>query len=201
LLLLGGICLAVGYVFFSGARFRSLGRSPTGLWEFTANLTARKSYRLIIYAPAEWNIPWAEVPDRDQMPVNMTITSPNGDVTKLEADFWGFAPQGNYRNGATDIVGIKYFNVSSALDVALNLASIRFGVTISGLYTVRFLKEGVLVTYGDPGSMEFFEEVHLTIEAYNASVVSGGMLCLIGCVVSLWGVFGKGKVRHTGKRK
>jgi hypothetical protein len=83
-----------------------------------------------------------------------------------------------------------YENVDyNSLSVDLNSANIRFFVEESGTYTVRVLDEGWIDT--PPDFFIFYEDVSPNSGAYTLLASGGGVLCVLGGITVVAGIFRK----------
>lgn len=173
-------------------------------WELQGNLTSGKTYMLFIVSAEEWGKLFNDGTFTEPQPVNITITSPEGGgVTIFQAFFFGLPSTSSlYQEGTPPaIVNVTYQIVDdSSLQVTASSAEIRFTVKRDGLYVVRVLQQ-LLAARDPPLEMLFYEEVFLNKDVYIFLVLSGGLLCIVGGVMSIWSIFGKGRVKRRRMRK
>jgi len=203
LFLIGIICLIVADVKFKEVKFTTVITSPPGSWEVTGNLTSKKTYVLDIESGDEWGELFKNGTLTSPQPVNVTITSPEGGVTKLQAFFYGLSTSSPYYQEGTPpiIVEVAYQTIDdSSLQVDGSTSQIRFTVKRDGAYIVQVLKEG-LSSREPPNEMRFYEEVFLSKNVYDLLVLSGGLLCIVGGVISVWSIFRKESVRRKRMHK
>ena len=203
LFLIGATCLIVSEAFFRNVKFEEIARIE-GSWDFQGNLTSGKTYILSIASSEEWGKLFNDGTFTEPQPVNITITSPEGgNVTILQAFFFGLPSTSSlYQEGTPPaIVNIEYQIVDdSSLQVTASSSQIRFTVRRTGLYVVRVLQQ-LLAARDPPLEMLFYEEVVLNKDGYIFLVLSGGLLCIVGGVMSIWSIFGKEKVKRRRMRK
>lgn len=198
LFLIGVICLVVAESEFKNVRLIPVIES-IGVWEIAGNMTSRKTYVLHIESGDAWGEPFKNGDFTSPQPVNVTITSPEGGVTKLQAFFFALSVSNPYyqEGEPPTIVEVRYQTVDySSMQVDASSWRIRFTVKRDGPYTARVLKEGLWSTQ-PPNDMIFYEEVFESKDVYALLVLSGGLLCTVGGITSMWGVFAK----ESAKRK
>ena len=203
LFLIGVTFLFVGEAFFRNvAQVKTVGTEVS--WELQGNLTSGKTYILFIESAEEWGQLFNNGTFTEPQPVNITITSPEGGgVTIFQAFFYSVASTSPLYSEGTPpvIVNIAYQIVDdSSLQVTASLWQIRFTVKRDGLYVVRVLQQ-LLAARDPPLEMLFYEQVFLDKDIYTPLVLSGGPLCIVGGVMSIWSVFGKERVKRRRMRK
>jgi len=170
-------------------------------WILQANLTSDRTYLLYIESADEWGQLFQKgIFDKPQ-PVNISITSPDGGITKVQAMFYGLAEQTPlYPEGRPpQIVEVSYFEIdSSSLQPIFSSSNIIFKVKKGGTYTVTVLREG-LASLDPPNQMMFYEETMINRKTYSTLVFCGGFLSVVGSSTSVWCIF-KGKRSKTGKK-
>jgi hypothetical protein len=201
LLVIGLICLVFGEVKLSNVKLTSIGQSDYEVWDFACNLTRGRTYMLYIESNDEWGVAFTQGAFDRPMPVNVTISSPEGGVTKLQAFFYGEASTNPlYKQGTPPaIVQVNYLNVD---DVGLrpdtSSMQIRFNVEQSGSYAARVLREG-LWSDTPPDFFIFYEESVQNGEIYSFTVAVGGVISIIGGVMLVVGIFRKEGTAHRKK--
>jgi len=196
--LIGVVCLIVGSVNLRNLTFLSVDVS-SGEWELVGNLIGGRTYVLYIESSDEWGEPFKNGDFVEAQPVNVTITSPNGGVTKLQAFFYGLPSSSPYYKEGTPpaIVDVTYQLVdNSSLQVDAPSSRIRFNAKRDGNYTARVLEEG-LWAKSPPNDMIFYEEVIPNKDLYTLLVLGGGLSAVGGGVGSVWGGLGKKSVKRT----
>jgi hypothetical protein len=202
LLLIGGICLAVGEINLKNMNIIEVSHEDT-VWSYTVNLTRGITYGVDISASDDWGKPFGSGDFSNPMPVNVTIASPGGDLTSLQAFFYGLASTSPYYEVGTPpaIVAVSYQNVDSVGLEADSLSGyIRFMAKQNGLYNVTVLQEG-LWSKEPPDYILFSEEVVPNKEFYSLLATSGGALCAVGGVTFIVSLFRSRntKHKHAGK--
>jgi hypothetical protein len=202
-LLIGAACLVFGEVNLQNVKAVVIERSGDFVWYYSFNLTKQKTYRIDIESTNTWGAVWADAGFTQPQPVNVTITSPGGGVTSLEAFFYSELPTSPYYHEGTPptIVEVAYFNVDDAgLSANSPAQFIRFLSKQSGLYTVRVLEEG-LWSKTPPNYFSLIEEYTPNVETYSVLALGGGVLGTIGGVVCVTSVFRKRPARPKKARK
>lgn len=207
MLVIGVVCLIVGGVNLANAKLFEYARSPAELdnsqWYYSFNLTTGKTYRLRVDASQKWGELWGQGTFDIAMPANITITSPTGGVTRLQAFYFGF-PSGSqyYRVGTPPtVIEVRYQEVDdNSLIIDRPSMPIRFAVRQNGFYVFRVLEEGFWST-DPPKGFVILEEVVPDREAYSVLVAGGGVVGVVGGVVFAVGTFGRKGVRHRKMRK
>jgi hypothetical protein len=199
---MGLLFLGVGTVLFSHIEWRKLTEfTVEKSWNLAANLTEKKTYRLIIESAEEWGELFSQGLFDEPQPVNLTITSPNNNVTKIRTKFYGLPPTNPlYKEGQPPTIVDVYYDTidGSSLEIIPSTSEIQFTVKKGGNYTVQILQEG-LAAREPPDEMCFAERVFESENVYRFSTLSGGSLCVIGCFISLWGYAGKSRVKRKKK--
>jgi len=190
LLLIGVICLAIGEISLRNENAVELGRMDS-VWYYAANLTRGNTYGVDVSAGDGWSTPFGSGDFTRAMPVNVTITSPGGGVTSLQAFYWGEPSTSPYYRVGTPaaIVAVVYRNVDTVgLSVDSNSPHIRFMAKQDGLFNVTVLRDG-LWSQEPPDYILFSEEVIPNREAYSLLAAVGGIVCAFGgvtCIISLF---------------
>lgn len=199
LFLIGIICLIVGGVNLRNVTLTEVNTSSE-TWEVVGSLVGGRTYQLYIESGDAWGEPFAHGDFEDAQPINVTVYSPNGGLTKLQAFFYGLPTTSPYYREGTPpaMVDVVYQLVdNSSLQVDAPSSRIRFTAKKDGNYTVRVLEEGLWVK-APPNYMIFYEEVVLGKDLYTLLVLFGGLLSIGGGVISIWSALGK---KHVKRRK
>jgi hypothetical protein len=199
LLLVGVVCLTVGEVNLANRKNVTIGQRYL-VWSYSCNLTGGGSYGVQIESSQDWSTPFASE-GQNPLPVNVTITSPDGGVTHLQAFYWGAPASGLYKEGTPPTIQyVTYENVDDAsLTVDSASPKIRFTVKQSGPYTVTVLQEGLWSTQ-PPAYILFFEAVVSNGETYSLLASGGGVLGILGGVTFAVGVLGSGGKKRRRAR-
>jgi hypothetical protein len=195
LLLVGIVLLAVGEVNLRNVNIVEVGRE-NDVWSYAINLTRGNWYGVDISASDDWGKPFGNGDFTKPMPVNVTITSPGNDTTRLQAFFYGLPSSSPYYKVGTPptIVAVSYQNVDDVGLTADSLsAQIRFMPKQNGPYNVTVLKEGLWSTEL-PDYILFSEEVVSNREMYSLLTTGGGALCAVGGIAFIASLF---KSRNT----
>jgi len=205
-MLLGIVCVVVAEANLQNVKSIDVGdnKSPGSTWYYACNLTSGNTYWVYIESNAAWGEAFQSGAVNDSaQPVDVTITSPGGGVTSLQAFFYSISSSSpEYREGTPPaIVEVTYENVdSSSLSVNMNSPSILFSVEKSGTYNVSVLNEGWIIN-APPDFFVFYEEVSPNGGTYTLLASGGGVLGIIGGVTVVVSIFRKGRARHKSTSK
>jgi hypothetical protein len=202
LLLLGIVCVMVGGANMENVKSVEAGHSDVEVWNYACNLTSGNTYWLYIESNAAWGAAFQSGGFTDAQPVNVTITSPGGGVTSLQAFFLGVsATSPYYRQGIPPaIVSVTYDNVDyNSLSVDTTSGKIRFAVKQSGVYNASVLDEGWIDT--PPDFFIFYKEVPSDSETYTLLTSGGGVVGTFGGVTLVVSIFRKEGVKRKRTRK
>jgi hypothetical protein len=197
-LLIGAVCIVVGEVNLANVKTVQVGLQYS-VWSYARNLTSGRTYGVDIASSQDWGVPFASGSFTSAQPVNATITSPEGDVTRLQAFYWGEPATGYFKMGTPPtIVEVEYLNVDDAgLTVDYFSSQIRFTVKQSGPYTVSVLQEG-LWSKQPPDYILFFEMVAPNRETYTLLASGGGVVGTVGGITFIVSLF---RSRDTKRRR
>jgi hypothetical protein len=203
LFLIGLVFVVLGFSVFGTTSLVPVSQSYDQ-WEVVGNLANGKTYEVYIESNENWSQPFTKGDFTEPMPINVTIVSPGGGLTILQAFIFSFAPTSPmYKEGtppAVDHVVYQHID-NSSLSVDTSISSkIRFSVKEAGNYTSRVVEQG-LWSPTPPSYMIFYEEIIATRQAYTMTVSSGGLLSVIGVVTLLWSAFGKERTKRKRLRK
>lgn len=202
LLLIGVVCLAVGEVNLGNVKLIQVGVQDT-VWSYTLNLTAGRTYMVDIASSDDWGLPFGQGAFDSPQPVNVTMTSPGGDVTSLQAFYLGMPSTSPYYRVGTPptIVDVRYQNVDdTALRVEIPSSEIRFMARQTGPYTVRVLQAG-LWSKQPPDYITFYEEVAPNRETYSLLALGGGAVGTFGGATFVASLFRNRGTKHKSARK
>jgi len=201
LLLIGVVCLVVGEVNLANVKQVEVGTQQYSVWSYALNLTRGKTYRVDI-SGNDWGVAFASGGYTSPQPLNVTITSPGGGITSLQAFYWSEPSGSPYYHAGTPptIVEVTYQNVDDAsLTVDSSSSEIVFTVKQSGPYTVGVPQNGgrFYTSKEPPDYIAFYEYVIANRETYSFLASGGGGAGTLGGVALIVGLFrGRG-----GKRK
>jgi hypothetical protein len=201
LLLLGAIFLGVGEFNLRNVNSVEVEHEDT-VWSHAANLTHGITYGVDISASDDWGKPFGKGDFTKAMPVNVTITSPRGDVTSLQVFYYGEASTSPfYQVGIPPaIVAVKYENVDSAgLLVDTSSYHMRFMARQDGPYNVTVLQEG-LWSKEPPDYILFSKEVTPNSGIYYLLSAAGGVMCALGGVTYLVTLFRSRNSSHKSRK-
>jgi hypothetical protein len=198
LLLLGIVCGVVGAVNLQNVTSVNVGQSESEVWSYALNLTSGNTYWLYIESGNAWGLAFTTAGGyTTAQPVNVTIASPSGGVTSLQAFFYSIPPTSPYYKTGTPpaIVDVIFENVDYlSLDADSSSGKIQFSVKESGLYNATVINGGWIDT--PPAFFRFYEEVASNRNSYALLASGGGVVGIIGGVTLVVSVFRKGGVRH-----
>jgi hypothetical protein len=197
LVFVGVICLVVGTYNLSNVNVVQVERVES-VWSGAVDLTHGNTYGIDIQGSEDWGKPFANGDFTEAMPVNITITSPQGGTTYLEAYFYGLNPDSPYLTVSPIIVDVKYQNQTDRAGLAIDYSTphIRFMAKQDGYYNATVQKKGMWSTE-PPDYITFLEEVTPNRETYSLVAMAGGVFCAVGGTVFIVGLF----KNHNVKRK
>lgn len=203
LLLVGIACIVYGEVGLSNVKRVEVATSNDLVWNSTCNLASGKTYIVYIESNDDWGKAFKDGQITDPQPVNVTITSPDASVTRLQAFYYGLSTDNPmYQEGTPPaIVEVRYSNVDdNNLRVDASSGEIRFTVKQDGNYTVSVLKEG-LWSVQPPNFFTFYEEVSENRNLYSLMAFAGGGAGTVGGVTFVVSVFRKDGTKRKKPRK
>ena len=201
LLLVGVVCLVVGEFKLGNVNVVTVEQKDS-VWSLAVNLTHGNTYGIDIQSSDDWGKPFGRGDFTEPMPVNVTIASPRGDVTSLQAFFYGLPSTSPYYQVGTPpaIVEVKYQNVDSAgLSLDYSTAHIRFIPKQDGPYNVTVLQDGFW-SEEPPDYILFLKEVTPDKEIYSLVAGVGGVACTIGGVIFIANLFKGRNVKRRSPR-
>ena len=199
LVLLGAICLVVGEFNLSNVDVVQVERMES-VWSGTVNLTHGNTYGIDIQGSEDWGKPFAKGDFTEPMPVNITITSPQGGTTFLQAYFYGQRPDSPYLTVSPAIVEIKYQNAdTSGLAVDYSAPHIRFMAKQDGYYNATVHQEGMWST-DPPDYILFLEEITPYRETYSLVATAGGVFCTFGGIIFIVSLFKNRNVKRKSRK-
>ncbi len=200
LLLVGVICLVVGTYNLSNVNVVQLDRFES-LWSGSVNLTHGNTYGIDIQGSEDWGHFFANRTFTQPMPVNITIMSPEGDTTHLQAYFYGLDPDSPYLTVLPVIVDVKYQNADSAgLAIDYQTPHIRFMAKQDGSYNATVPQRGFYGSTQPPDYITFLEEVTPNRETYSLVTMAGGVFCTVGGIVFIVGLFKNRNVKRKSRK-
>lgn len=189
---LGLIILLAGLIFVAVGSIKNERLGPikksTESWEVSENLMKGNTYVLDVMSSTQWRDNYTgAVLYETELPVDMVITSPDGGETKLQAFFLARLPTSPwYKSTFPSLVRVEYGTVDSdSLEVDESYPRVRFTVKQKGDYTARIIEETLNWTQGLPREMILY--IVVVENVYPIFFPSGGILCLVGIVVSVVG--------------
>jgi hypothetical protein len=199
LLLVGVICWVVGTFNLSKVNVVQVDRVES-VWSGAVNLTQGNTYGIDIQGSEDWGKPFASGDFTKEMPVDITITPPQGETTYLQAYFYGIDPDSPYLTVSPVIVDVKYQNADTpGLAIDYSTPHIRFMAKQDGCYNATVQQEGMWSTE-PPDYIMFLEEVTPERETYSLLAMSGGVFCTIGGIVFIAGLFKNQNVKRKSRK-
>jgi hypothetical protein len=197
-IVVGLACVVYGEIRLANVDLTFLEQSDYFVWNWSFNLTRGKTYRIDILADNRWGKVYAQAGFTYAQPVNVTITSPSGTVTSLQAFFYSVPPENPYYKEGTPptTVDIKYQNVDET-DFRVIMPSTKININIrqGGNYTFQVWKETVW-TDTPPNYFGLIEEYVPDSASYSLMVFIGGIATTSGGVVYVANTFKKGRLRQ-----
>lgn len=181
LLLIGIVCIAVGEVNLRNVYTVKIGQEYS-VWYATWNLTERSRYGVDVAATEDWTLPFGSGDFTQAQPVNVTITSPRGNLTSLRVYYYSEPSTSPYYKIGINayIVAVIYQSVDEAsLAVDYSSTQIRFTVKQAGTYNVSVVPESVWSTEA-PDYILIFEEVTPDRDTYTLLATGGGIIGTVG---------------------
>lgn len=201
LLFAGAICLAVGEYKLADVNVVPVEQQDS-VWSLAVNLTHGNAYGIDIQSSDDWGVPFGRGDFTEAMPVNVTIASPGGDTTRLQAFFYGLSTTSPYYHSGTPpvIIEVKYQNVDSVgLAVDYSSPHIRFMSKQDGPYNVTILQDG-LWSKVPPDYILFLKEVTPDKETYSVLAAGGGVVCTLGGVILIASLFKGRNVKRRSRK-
>lgn len=192
----------IGEVNLGNVKSVEVGLQDT-VWYYAENLTSGRTYRIDIVSSDDWGKPFGSGDFTTAQPVNVTITSPTGDVTALQAFYLGLQTSNPlYKLGTPPaVVDVRYQNVDdAAMRVEIPSSEIRFLARQTGLYNVSVLQAGLWSTQ-PPDRIIYYEEVAPNREAYSLLALGGGVFGTVGGATSVASVFRNRSPKHKATHK
>ena len=196
LMLIGVISLAVGEINLRNTQTSKIGQEYS-VWSYACNLAERSSYGVDIQATDDWTLPFGRGDFRAPQPVNVTITSPDGDVTRLRVYYYSEPSTSPfYEIGIPAyIVGVSYLNVDVNGLTVDSSEQIRFTAKQSGYYNISVIPESVWSSDA-PDYILVFEIAVPNRATYAFLATVGGVAATVGGVALVVGIV-RGKPRRT----
>jgi hypothetical protein len=201
LLTIGIICIAVSEVNLRSVKNVKIGQEYM-VWSSSWNLTRGSTYGVDIVGADDWSLPFGKGDFTSPQPVNLTITSPGGDVTSLQAFYYGLPSTSPYYQIGTpaSIVEVTYQNVDdAALMVDRQSTQIRFTVKQTGSYNISVVQQG-LWSQEPPDYILIWEEVAPNKETYTLLATGGGVAGTLGGIAFIASLFRSQNAKHKRAR-
>jgi len=187
----GIIFLLTGLALLVAGSMRNINKvivnSEIDSWEVRGNLTNGDTYIMDVKSSYYWRDNYTSGGYATPQPVDVVITSPDEGETRLQAFFYARVPTSQYYQGTfPSLVHIEYETVDSdSIEVDESYPQIRFRARQDGIYTMRLVKETLNWTSTPPQEIELYKEE--VVDDSPLMIPSGGVLCLVGLLVSIYG--------------
>jgi hypothetical protein len=202
-ILIGVIFLVIGEVNLANS-YQTQVNLQYSAWSDVCNLTNGNTYQIDI-SGNDWGSGFAASNFANPQPLNVTITSPGGGVTSLQAFYWGEAASGDYRGGTPPtMISVTYLNVDdSGLTVDPTSPKIVITAKQTGLYNVSVPQNGGLfyTSKQPPDFIAFYVYVIPSKETYSLLTASGGGIAALGGVTFIVSLFRKQPVKRKRTSK
>ena len=171
-------------------------------WEISADLEDEDTYVLDIVSGVKWRDDYTDGLYDTPQPVDVVITSPSGGETKLRAFFYARLPSSSYYKSTLPVVvDVEYVSVDSySLQVDEYYPRARFTTKQRGNYTARIMERTLFWTEGPPQEIALYKEIFESQNSYTLFLESGGILCLTGIVISVYGARAIKRLRIKQKK-
>lgn len=202
-ILIGVIFLVIGEVNLANS-YQTQVNLQYSAWSDVCNLTNGNTYQIDI-SGNNWGSGFAASNFENPQPLNVTITSPGGGVTSLQAFYWGEAASGDYKGGTPPtMISVTYLNVDdSGLTVDPTSPKIVITAKQTGLYNVSIPQNGGLFyTSKEPADfIAFYVYVIPNKETYSLLTAGGGGIAALGGVTFVVSLFRKQPVKRKRTSK
>lgn len=172
-------------------------------WEISANLEEGKTYVLDIVSSNKWRTDYTGADVDVEQPVDMVITSPDGNETKLQAFLYAQLPSSAYYQSTLPVVVyVEYASVDSySLQVDEHYPRVRFTTKQGGNYTAHIIEQTLNWTSGPPEKITVYIEVLEDQNSRGLFIQGGGILSISGVAVSVYGIRTTKKLKVRRRKK
>jgi hypothetical protein len=203
-IVIGVIWLVIGEVNLANTTQTEVGTRQYDVWSAAVNLTSGSTYRVDI-SGNNWGAAFASGGFTTAQPLNVTITSPGGGISTLQAFYWGEPSSGMSRGGTPPtIITVTFLSVDDAgLSAGSSLSEIVFTARQTGLYNVSIpQKGGLFYTSKQPADyIDFYEYVTPNRETYSLITAGGGGAAALGGVAFIVSLFRRQSVKRKRTAK
>ncbi|MEM3731306.1 MAG: hypothetical protein QW667_03620 [Candidatus Bathyarchaeia archaeon] len=167
----------------------------------SAILEEKKTYVLDIISSEAWRDDYTAGWYEEAQPVEIVITSPNGNRTRLLAYFLARLPTSSaYKSTLPTLVGVEYLSVDfHSLDVDKYYPRVRITIKQGGYYQFNIVEQTLNWTSGPPREIQLYREVVEIQESQALFLQCGSVLSIVGFATSVYGARAAKKLR-TKKR-
>jgi len=202
-ILIGVICLVIGEANLANSNQTQVNLQYSA-WSDACNLTNGNTYRIDI-SGNNWGSGFAASNFANPQPLNVTITSPGGGVTTLQAFYWGEAASGMSKEGTPPtMISVTYLNIDdSGLTVDPTSPKIVITAKQTGLYNVSVPQKGGLfyTSKEPPDFIAFYEYVIPSRETYSLLAAGGGGIAALGGITFVVSLFRKSPAKRKRTAK
>lgn len=203
----GGIVfLLIGLVFLAISSYLQnfnlvLAKKISNSLELSATLEEKHTYVLDILSSEVWRDDYTAGLYEAAQPVEIVITSPNGNETRLLAFFLARLPSSSsYKSTLPTLVRVEYLSVDmQSLVVDKYYPRVRITIRQGGDYQFRIIEQTLNWTSGPPKEIQLYKEVVERQGSQAFLIQTGGILSMVGLVVSIYGVRTTKKLRIRRK--
>jgi hypothetical protein len=198
----GIIFLIIGFAFLVGSSYLQnfnlvLVKKTSNSLEISAILEEKKTYVLDIISSEVWRDDYTAGWYETAQPVEIMITSPNGNKTKLLAYFLARLPSSSvYKSTLPTLVRVEYLSVDiQSLDVDKYYPRVRITTKQGGYYQFHIIEQTLNWTSGPPREIQIYKEVVEIQESQALFLQCGGVLSIVGFLISIYGARATKKLR------
>jgi hypothetical protein len=204
----GIVFLLIGLAFLIvSSQLRNIKQVPVerafDSWEISVDLKGEVTYVLDIVSSNKWRDDYTDGLYETPQPIDAVITSPGGGETKLQVFFYArLSSSPYYKSTFPVVVEVEYVSVDShSLQIDEHYPRVRFTTKQRGNYTARLIEQTLNWTEGPPKEITLYIEVFENQNSYTFFLQSGGILCLSGVAISVYGARATKKLRIRQTKK
>lgn len=181
---------------------RILVNKTSNSFEISMNLEEKSTYILDIRSSEVWRDDYTAGAYDTPQPLEMVITSPSGNETKLLAFFYARLPSSQYYTSTfPSLIEVEYMEVDSQnLEVDEYYPQIRFTVKHGGNYQAHIIEQTLNWTRGPPKEIQLYKEVIENQKSQAFFLQSGSILSLAGLATCVYGARAATKLRIRKRR-
>jgi hypothetical protein len=166
------------------------------------NLEEKSTYILDILSSEAWRDDYTAGAYDTPQPVEIIITSPSGNETRLLAFFYArLSSSPYYKSTFPSFIEVEYVKVDSqSLEVDEYYPQVRFTVKHGGNYQAHIVEQTLNWTTGPPKEIQLYKEVVENQKAQAFFLQSGGILSFTGLLTCIYGARATPKLRIKKRR-